>query len=312
MPSLTSRAKRIGYLSNGRQGAMFEAFEAGLSALGCEPGRDVVLEARFAQGNLADLDRFARDLVESGVDVIAASGAVAARAAQGATSRIPIVFAAVLSPPALVEIGLAATAQRPGRNVTGFSSFNPDQPAKAIRLLKRLLPHLERVALLSDRDVPHSPVNPGWNPLEWAYSQVALSEEIEPQLVRIHGPKPDLEGAFAAIAGADAQALVVLEMPVTLQHLESIAAAADERRLPAMLPAGHANHGALLNFGTTINDANRAMAGYVKQVLDGADPGELPIAASNRIELVINLVTAARLGIAIAPEISRSADRLIE
>src|SRR5215217_7224796 len=110
--------KRIGYITNGRTGPAFEAFKEGLAEFGYEPGRNIFIEARFADGNAQRLPALADELVRMNVDVIAASGAVAVRAAQRATARIPIIFAAVPSSAALVEIGLAATAQRPGANIT--------------------------------------------------------------------------------------------------------------------------------------------------------------------------------------------------
>jgi putative tryptophan/tyrosine transport system substrate-binding protein len=245
------------------------------------------------------------------VDIIATSGAVAVRAAQRATSQIPIIFAAVPSPRALVDIGLAASVERPGANITGFSSFDPEQASKSFGLLKEILPSLESVAVLSDQDIPHSPSDPGWSPFERAYDTAARAAGLRPYVMRVKGPNPDLDGAFAAMMREKVQAVLVLEVPVPLQHLARIAEIAGAHRLPTMFPGGYPNSGGLINFGTTIFDANRAMSEYIDRVLKGAKPGDLPIGVKNRNELVINLMTAREIGVTIPPDVTKRADRVL-
>jgi putative ABC transport system substrate-binding protein len=203
-----AKIPHVGVIVNGAPGPNFDEFRRGLSRLGYVEGRNIIFEPRFAQGELGRLPDFAAELVRLDVDVIVAVGAVGARAAQKATAKIPIVFAAVIDP---VPVGFAATLERPGGNVTGITSFDPQQPRKQFELLKQVLPNLARVALLSDQDIPDAPSDRGWNPLERTTDTAARAVGLQPQMLKIRGPSPDIEGTFSALKKEGAQALVVLE-----------------------------------------------------------------------------------------------------
>jgi putative ABC transport system substrate-binding protein len=145
----------------GGPGASYDAIRQGFAQLGYVEGKTLVLEPRFARGQFAKVPELAKELVDLDVDVIVAAGAVGVSAAKNATSKIPIVFSAVLDP---VPLGYAASLERPGGNITGITSFDPQQASKQFEVLKEVLPKLSRVAILSDENIPRA--QDGWNPFE--------------------------------------------------------------------------------------------------------------------------------------------------
>jgi putative ABC transport system substrate-binding protein len=224
--------------------------------LGYVEGKSIVFEPRFARGQFERTPALAAELVAANVDVIVAVGAIAVEAARKATPNIPIAFAAVLDP---VALGYAASLERPGGNITGIISFDPRQATRQFELLKELIPNLTRVAILSDQDIPRPE---GSNPLERVNDSAARALGLSPQWLRVKGPTPDLDAAFAAMQSERAEALLILEVPVTLLNLKPIGEAAAKRRMPTMFPGGWENQG-LITYGTSINDAVPRIAGYV-------------------------------------------------
>jgi putative ABC transport system substrate-binding protein len=185
-----AKIPRVGIILFGGPGPVLDAFRAGLEHLGYIDGRTVVIEPKFAEGQLDRMPALAAELVRQDVDVIAAIGAVAARAAQHASSRIPVVFVAALDP---VAAGMAATMDHPGGNLTGITNFDPQQPEAQFELLKRIFPALGRIAILSDQDIPRPPTDPEWNPLERANDTAARAAGLQPQWLRLKGPAPDID-----------------------------------------------------------------------------------------------------------------------
>jgi putative tryptophan/tyrosine transport system substrate-binding protein len=192
-------------------------------------------------------------------------------AAKNATSTIPIVFSAVLDP---VPLGYATSLDRPGGNVTGVTSFDPQQATQQFKLLKEILPKLSRVAILSDQNIPRA--QDGWSPFEKAYEAAAETAGLTPRWIRVEGPKPDLAGAFTTIANEQLEAVVVLEVPVTLMNLKTISELAARHRLPTMFPAGWPNDG-LISFGTSILNATPRIPIYVERILKGEHPADMAI-----------------------------------
>ena len=292
---------RVGIILLGGPGPAYEALRHSFGQLGYVEGRNIALEPRFAHGQLDRLPDLAADLVRLDVDVIAAVGAVGARAAKKATTQIPIVFVAVIDP---VATGFVTALERPGGNVTGIMAFDAQQPRKQLKLLKEVFPNLTRVAILSDVDVADA-----FGRLSDA---AARALGMEPQMLKVRGPTPDLEGAFSAMMKEAAEALVILEVPVTIEHQKRIAELAATHRLPTMFPGGQANAGGLIAYGTSILDAVPRMAGYVDKIIKGARAGELPVEIITRSELVFNLKTATDIGVAIPPDLLKRADRVIQ
>ena len=312
--SQTRQVARIGYLTSGKQGGAFDTFRVfrdGLLRIGYVEGQSVVFEVRYGEGQVDQLASLAAELLHLDLDVIALSSALALRAAKQAGARIPIVFAVVPSPAAVIEMGFAASVEHPGGNVTGISSFDPIQSTKSFAILKQVLPSLHSVAILSDQDIPRSATDPGWNPLERNYDRAARAAGLEPLVLRIKGPTPDLGAAFDAMREHKVEALRVLEVPAPLFHLDRIAELAKAHRLPTMFPGGYPNSGGLISYGTSIFDAVREMPIYVDKILKGANPGDLPILTSSEGEMLINLATAEQIGIRVPDEVIKRANRVL-
>jgi putative ABC transport system substrate-binding protein len=147
--------------------------------------------------------------------------------------------------------------------------------------------------------------------LERANDTAARASGLTPQWLRVKGPKPDLDAAFAAMRSERAEVLLVLEVPVTVLNFKSIAELAAEQRMPTMFPGGWENQG-LITFGTSINDAVPRVAAYVDRILKGDKPAEMPVEVVARQELVINLKTPKAIGVTIPPELLKRATRVIQ
>jgi putative ABC transport system substrate-binding protein len=306
-----SRIPCLGYLPSASAGSSpagrnptLEALRQGLADLGYVDGRTLVIEPRWAEGQVERLPELAADLVQLDVDIIVTLGGVATRAAKNATATIPIVFAVVIDP---VASGLVADRQRPGGNLTGFTSFDPQEMRPHLELLKESLPGLARVTFLGDASLPGSPeASRAWD------QQQAQAAGLQAHSLRIRGPSPDLDGAFEAARREGAQAVLVLEMPATIEHRHRIAASAIRHRLPTLFVGGYGDAGGLIAYGTSRVETGQRVAAYVDRILKGAQPGTLPVERLTRYELIVNLKTARELGVTLAPALLQRADRVIE
>ena len=306
-----AKLPRVGVILNGGPGPIFDALRESFGQLGYVEGRNIVFEPRFARGQFDRVPGFAAELTSLEVDVIVAVGIIGAQAAQKATTKIPIVFAMVVDP---IPLGITTTLERPSGNLTGITSFDPLQPKKQFELLKEVNPNLARVVILSDHAAPDASGDRGWSPIERANDAAARALGLQPQVLKVKGPGPDqLEGAFEAMIKEGAEAVVVLEMPVTIRHQKRVAELAAMHRLPTMFPGGwqSAEAGGLITYGTSIVNTLPRLPGYVDKILKGAQPADLPIEVSTRSELVFNLRTARAIGVAISPELQKRADQII-
>jgi ABC-type uncharacterized transport system substrate-binding protein len=295
------KVSRVGFLApQGRSLPLFEAFQKGLADLGYVEGRNVVIEPRFAEGHYERFPEIFAELIRLKVDVLAVTGAVTARAAKKAVSDIPIVFSVVVDP---VADNVVASLERPGGNLTGVTSFDPQQAGKQLELLKEVIPGLKRVTVLGDQGVSEALIK--------ASEAQAKEAGLQVQRLRVTGPNPDLEGAFAAMKKERAQALLVLEEPVLGVHATRIAELAARDRLPTLFAPSRVAAGGLLSYGTSQTAAIRRMATYVDKVLKGAKPAELPVETVTPYELIVNLKTAQEIGVTIPPEVVKRADRVI-
>jgi len=186
-----------------------EGFKEGLRALGWVEGKDVTLELRAAYGALDRLPQHASEVVGLGVDVIAVIGAVTVRAVRQATTRIPIVFSIVVEP---IGDGMATNLERPGGNVTGVTTFDPEQARTQLAFLRAVNPNLERVAILSDLGVSKC--------MSDSNLRAARELGLKPHLVRVKGPAPGYAEVFRTFEREQAQALIVLEEPINVSHRE--------------------------------------------------------------------------------------------
>jgi len=302
-----ARVYRVGYFaiaSRERSLHRMKAFEEGLRSLGYRVGENVVIEYRFADGEMGRLAALATDLVGRGVDVIVAANNVNTVAAMKATTTIPIVMASGADP---VGAGLVASLARPGGNVTGFAQdTGSEQHVKRLELAKDTLPNLSRVGIL-------------WNP-DFAPNPARLSsmKEAAPALgltlVPVEARGLDaLEQAFATMVRERAQVLAVLSDGVLFNCRGQIGVMAVRDRLPSFAAAReYAEAGLLLTYGVDLRDAFRGSAVFVDKIFKGAKPGELPVEQPTKFELVINLKTAKALGIIVPPTLLARADEVIE
>ena len=299
--------RRVGYLPSAGSAAgnnpSLQALREGLADLGYVDGRNIVVEARGPEGRLERLPELAAELVGLDVDVIVTLGGVATRAAKNATSTIPIVFAVVIDP---VAAGLVSDRQQPGGNLTGFTSFDPKEMRPHLELLKEAVLGLTRVAFLGDGGVPGSPeVSRAWD------EQQARAAGLHAQTLRIQGSNPDLAAAFDAARRERAQAMLVLEMPATIEHRRRIADAAITNRLPTLFVGNYGDTTGLIAYGTSRAPTGRRLAAYVDTILKGARPAVLPVEQLTHHELVINLETAGAIGVTIPAALLARADRVI-
>lgn len=313
--------RKIGMLINGAPSPLSDSILKNLlgdfAALGYAADKDIVIEPRFAEGKLDRLPALARELVETKVDIIFALGGPAAVAAQKATApapatsapapAVPVVFAIVTDP---VALKLVASMDRPGANVTGLTSLDPQQAGAQFALLKEVLPKAKRVAILSDQTIPGADQS-GLAPIDRANEAAAKDAGLEPLVVKLKDAA-DLGRAFADIVGHKADAVLVLEVPVPFVNRKQIAELALKDRLPAIFPGGQADAGGMLTYGTNVADTWRRFAGIADGIFKGAKPADLPVHVVTRRELIVNQRVAKALDLTIPADVLKRADRIVE
>jgi putative ABC transport system substrate-binding protein len=279
------------------------AFLAGMRDLGYVDGETIEIEVRGASGAEARLPELAAELVRLGPDVLLVTGSLEAQAARQATSTIPIVFTGSADP---IGSGLVASLSRPEGNVTGLSLIAPELNGKRLELLQAVVPDLVRVAVLAYADSPS-------RNLSWDESRVAAAQlHLQPQLVEVRDAD-DFEGAFAAMASGQAQALVLHPAALLTAYRERIIGLARQARLPTMYPdRRHVVEGGLMAYGPDLLDLMRHSATYVDKILRGAKPAHLPVERPTVFDFIINLKTARALGLTIPQAILQQATELIQ
>jgi ABC-type uncharacterized transport system substrate-binding protein len=297
----------IGFLSSrspNESAGVIGAFRQGLQETGFAEGQNVVIAFRWAEGAYDRLPKLAADLVGLKVTVLfAAGGPPAALAAKAATSTIPIVFSAVNDPD---RLGLVASFNRPGGNVTGMSTFTADIGAKSVELLMEFVPKAAVIAYL---------VNPS-NPAVEIYAEEAtraasaLGVQIRVLNASTEG---DLDNAFSALAGLGAAGLVVPGEPFFDSKRDKIVALAARYAVPAIYGfREYVTAGGLMSYGASLPDSYRRAGIYVGRIIKGEKPADLPIMQPTKFDLLINLKTAKALGLTIPPTLLATADEVIE
>jgi len=296
---------RIGFLSTTSPSNVptrLEAFRQGLRDLGYVEGKNIVIEYRYAEGNIDRLPTLLDELMRLKVDVIVASGPSPTRAAKKATATIPIVMTWDYDP---VGNGYVASLARPGGNITGLSILAPEISGKQLELLKEIVPKLSRVAVLGTSTVP------GNAEALKATELAAQAHKVQLQYLEIRDRK-DIETAFQTARKARADAVLALASRVLLTDRTQVAELAVKSRLPAIYgEREHVEAGGLVTYGVSISDLFRRAATYVDKILKGAKPSDLPVEQPIKFEVVINLKAAKQIGLTIPPNVLARADRVI-
>jgi putative ABC transport system substrate-binding protein len=307
---LTARAQQpaplIGFLISGAADsfAIFvDAFRHGMRDHGMVEGRDYVLDLRYADGNYGRFQALAAEILERKPAVIVVTTISAARAAQRATSTIPIVMTGLIDP---VGQGLIASLARPGGNTTGLANLAQDVMPKLVEILRGTFPAIKDIALL------FNPANPANRELSNAMPAQAGAIGVTVRLVEFT-TVDGLDGTFAALARQPPEALVIMSDAALYDLREPISALALKHRFPtiAYVPE-FTDAGALMSYGPPRRAMYHRTAEYVKKILTGAKPFDLPVQQPTQVELSINLRTAKVLGVTIPDTVLARADRVIE
>jgi ABC-type uncharacterized transport system substrate-binding protein len=303
------RVRRIGvlvapYTQTDREGqARIAAFLDALQRLGWADGRNLRIEYRWAGGDSDRGKAFATELVRAAPDLIVAVGNPVLVELHRLTSTIPIVFTQVSDP---VGSGIVTGFARPGGNITGFSNFEDAMGGKWLGVLKEASPNIRRVAVLFGSDAPAN------------VALVGVTEAVAPslgiQVIAIDiRDGIEIERAIATFASEPDGGLIVMPHPSFVANRGSIIILAARHRLPAVYPLRFfAAEGGLMSYGPDQIEQWRGTASYVDRILRGEKPGELPVQAPTKFELVINLKTAKALGLNIPPAFPLRADEVIE
>ena len=283
---------------------LLSAFLKGLSEAGFVDGHNVSIEYRWAEGRVDQLPAMVADLVHRRVAVIAATGTPAALAVKAATTTIPTVFETAADP---VKLGLVASLNQPGANVTGVTSLLMVVGSKRLELLHELIPTARVMALLVN---PANPNVAEINSKELEAAARTLGLELHVLNASTEG---DLDAVFTKLAQLRAGGLVISPDPFFTSQSEQLAALTIHHAVPTI----HYNPefvaaGGLLSYGAGSADAYRQAGNYTGRVLRGEKPTDLPIQQATKVELHINLKTAKALGITFPESILQRADAVIE
>ena len=302
------RMRRIGLLLTAAADdpeslARVGAFLQGLQELGWTDGRNVRLEYRWGSGDAERIRKYAAELVALAPDVILVTGTSGMGPLQQATRTLPIVFVNASDP---VGGGFALSLARPGGNATGFASTEYGMSGKWLELLKQVSPGLTRAAVIRDPSIASGSGQLG------AIQAVGpfLGVEVSPIDAR---DATEIERAVTDFARSPNGGLIVPASTPAIFHRKLIITLAARHRLPAVYPYRFfVADGGLISYGADSVEPFRRAAGYVDRILKGEKPGDLPVQAPTKYELVINLKTAKALGLDVPPSVLARADEVIE
>ena len=298
---------RVGYVSAGgdpnNPGFLVEAFRQGLRGLDYIEGKNILVEYRYAEGNLDRVPGLVAELVQLKVDVLVSPTLAAIRAAKQATKTIPIVMVTGVDP---VATGIVDSLARPGGNITGLTTLARELSGKRLELLKEVIPRISRAGVLWDTNAP-APIF-GFK----EYEAAARALKIQLQSLEVRGPNPDLAGAFQTAAKGRASALITIGNPVLGGYRKQIADLAIKNRLPSMCEESvWVEAGGLMSYSTNQSDQYRRAAVFVDQIPKGRKPADLPVEQPMKFELVFNLNTAKQIGFTIPPNVLVRAQKVI-
>lgn len=282
---------------------LLAAFEDGLRAQGLVPGRDVIIEYRFADNDVARLPGFYEEMVRSNVDVLVTGVNPQTAAAQAATKTIPIVMAVGQD---VIGQGFVATYARPGGNITGLTWEMGEGPtAKRLEYLQEVAPGISRLAVIFDPP--------------FGNKDFSLRRGIEEAARRLNCTlswtdiTDDFERGFAVALRSRPDALVWLgHARQRSRRAEAVALTAGHRLPASYHDPAFVDAGGLMSYGPNVHDLFRRAGGYVSRILKGARPAELPVEQPSKFELVLNLKAARVLDLRLPRSLLLRADRVIE
>jgi len=301
---------RVGFLSPRHvdfvdSDVFYGPFRQGMRELGYVEGRNLVIEWRSAEGKYERLPGLATELVNLKVDVIVIASTIAARAAQKASTTIPIVMGVAGDP---VDAGLVKSLARPGGNITGLTNMSRDVSLKQLEMLQSMVPKLSHVAVLVNSSNPAN--------VKTSKRIEAEAQKLGIKILRAEVRTPqEIDNAYSLMRQQNAGALMVSGQaePFFQQQRSQIAQLTAKYRLPSIAgDSMFSEAGLLMSYGTSLADQLRRAATYVDRIFKGAKPADLPIEQPTKFVLVINGKTAKALGLTIPQSLLISADRVIE
>ena len=296
----------IGFLNSASPGGFapfVAAFRQGLKEAGYVEGQNATIEYRWAEGQYDRLPALAADLVRRKLTVIAATSTPAALATKAATSTIPIVFTTADDP---IRLGLVASLNRPGGNVTGVNNLLVELGSKQLGLIRELAPVTSKIAVLMNPNFPGSE--------RQLRDAEAAARMIGLQFIVLRATtEPEIDAAFASVAQLGGAALLVAADPFFIAQRDHIVALAARHAIPAIYPVREfAVAGGLTSYGTDLADSYRQAGIYAGRIVRGEKPADLPVQRSTKFEFVINFKTAKALGLAVPNSMQLLADEVIE
>jgi putative ABC transport system substrate-binding protein len=283
--------------------ARVAAFQQRLGDLGWREGSNVSFEVRWGAADAGRIDAYAAELVKLNPDVILATNTPTARSLKLATDTIPIVFAGLADP---IGDGIVTSLSKPGRNNTGFTSFNAPISGKWLELVKELSPATTRIGIIyNPKTAPHAIFLP-------------VMQDIAPKLGITIVPMPvndqaAIESVIGSLAREPNSGLVALPDVFSTSYGQLIFALALQARLPTVGPLrSYVDNGALASYGSDFTELFRQASSYVDRILRGEKPGDLPVQEPTRYELILNLKTAKAMALTVPPAILARADEVIE
>jgi putative ABC transport system substrate-binding protein len=298
------KVPRIGYLAGDSRSPSHEAFRQGLRDLGYVEGQSILVEWRYSEDKPDRFPELANELVRLKVDVIVAANAAALAALKRATTTIPIVVEAYGGD--LVADGIVSSFARPGGNITGVTSLDPELIGRQLQLLKEALPKLNRLTVMLKPDDSGSA-------LQWKETQTAagiLGIQLLPHEVRTTG---ELDKSIESATRGRGDALLLLRNVLFYVLRKRIVASAEKSRLPGMYPSSEfVDDGGLMSYGANNNALYYRAATFVDKIIKGTKPADLPIEAPTKFDLVINLSTAKQIGLTIPQSVLYRADKVIK